>query len=404
MPVSIPSYAISSRKDALNTGDIVNHRLAHFDAGKFRRQVEHLEYYWGLEKGTLDLATPLNHVQVCPDMAKRMDAFEWTLMPTKETVAAMMDFVTFNKTADVHSRMVFTELPEVDYEYEFVPLIMLEDDRRPTLYVDDGKTITALRAPYKKMPRIRSRAHPLFVVFMSEDRITSSAFQTLPEKKAMALMDTCFAITRSWKHRPPLEFLVGPDVWQKHRHPLSDDGSVARLDLTNTKTKRATKESRVRKTTAAPCRQPKSGRSRQTMYDSTIPPKHLKRSSGRSIAVLHDDEQKTCDAADPQEIGKWVNDIQCEALTTSAARGDSEPTDAQLAEYRREAARDPANALRFRNGFCHAGLIYGADTDYSAFSSNDWAMLAYHRALWSSEPSKYKSTKSGVPRLLRVYF
>ena len=82
MSAAIASQDISSKKN-MNSVPLVDYRLMDLDAGKYKRQVrvqcsvphchvrlctfflqvEHYEYYWGLQRGQLDLETPLNHLQ-----------------------------------------------------------------------------------------------------------------------------------------------------------------------------------------------------------------------------------------------------------------------------------------------------------------------------------------------------
>ncbi|KAI4293779.1 hypothetical protein K525DRAFT_253339, partial [Schizophyllum commune Loenen D] len=243
MPPSILSNYVSTRKD-MDTLPIVNYRLVDFDTNLYRRQIEHFEWYWGLQKGELDLSTPLNHIQLRSDMAKRLDEQEWTIIPTKRTLDTINALSDFNKTADVHKRRRFTEvLPDQEYEYDFVPLHIAKRDR-PSIFLKRGSTIRTINKAYSKMPRIKSRAHPLFVVFHTDNDILS-AYDSLPQAKEERLSGMTHAVLNRWLDRPPIEFLVGPDVWAKHRHPWSDDGSVARAQLSTCKPTPAKKPARA---------------------------------------------------------------------------------------------------------------------------------------------------------------
>ncbi|KAI5831823.1 hypothetical protein K523DRAFT_408923 [Schizophyllum commune Tattone D] len=102
MPPSILSTAIATQKD-LDALPIINYESS------ISTPMEHLEYYWGLEKGELSLSTPLNHIQLRSDMAYRMEKSEWALLPTKKTLDAMNALSDFNETAGVDKRKRFTE-------------------------------------------------------------------------------------------------------------------------------------------------------------------------------------------------------------------------------------------------------------------------------------------------------
>ncbi|KAL1690259.1 hypothetical protein GGG16DRAFT_103265, partial [Schizophyllum commune] len=153
MSTAIASQDISSKRN-MDSVPLVDYRLMDLDAGKYKRQVEHYEYYWGLQRGQLDLETPLNHLQLRSDMAKKLDEQEWVIVPSQETMDAMIALSRYNQSREVDSRKV---LPEVEYEYEFVPLY-INEQRRPSLYIKQGNTTTIMHPPFDQMPRIKSRA------------------------------------------------------------------------------------------------------------------------------------------------------------------------------------------------------------------------------------------------------
>ena len=177
-----------------------------------------------------------NMAIVRSDMAERMEQSEWALLPTKKTLDAMNALSDFNKTAVVDERKRFTEvcpisrrrapiltvleLPEQEYEYEFLPLHIAKRDR-PSIYLKRGSTVRTINKAYSKVPRIRSRAHPLFVLFRMTDHILTG-FSSLSQPKCDRLVRTVIATLRRWVYPPTAEFLVGPDVWAEHRHPSSD--------------------------------------------------------------------------------------------------------------------------------------------------------------------------------------
>ena len=104
-----------------------------------------------------------------------------------------------------------------------MPLHIATRDR-PSMYLKRGSTITTINKAYSKMPRIRSHAHPFFVVWVASEQIDMDASSYLPEKEAQLITDAVGDIVDCWDKQPPEAFLIGPDVWRQHRHPLSDDG------------------------------------------------------------------------------------------------------------------------------------------------------------------------------------
>ncbi|KAL1703155.1 hypothetical protein EV121DRAFT_281316 [Schizophyllum commune] len=390
MPPSILSTAIATQED-LDALPIIKYQLVDFDPGYYRRQMEHLEYYWGLEKGELSLSTPLNHIQLRSDMAERMGKSEWALLPTKKTLDAMNALSDFNKTAAVDKRKRFTEeLPEQEYEYEFLPLHIAKRDR-PSIYLKRGSTVRTINKAYSKVPRIRSRAHPLFVLFCMTDHILTD-FASLSQPKCDRLVRTVTATLRRWVYSPPAEFLVGPDVWAEHRHPSSDDGSVARAKLTScnpTRTRRTTRA--VRKSTHAPSPQPETAQAKSSIYDYIRSPPSLPKSPALPRSARASDSGSSDSDVDvvfsAVDLRGWLDSISSES-NTKRALAPSSNADAILSRYRKEPARAPADALRGTLLQRHGGLYGGggyANCRY-IYSSNDWAMHIYDQCLWSSNP------------------
>ncbi|KAL1668212.1 hypothetical protein GGF50DRAFT_124141 [Schizophyllum commune] len=341
MPPFILSSSISTQKD-MDALSIINYRLINLDTGYYRRQMEHFEYYWGMEKGTLDLSTPLNHIQIRSDMAERMDNSEWAILPTKKTIDTIKALTEFNTTAGTHKRKHFTEeLPEQEYEYDFLPLCLTKRDR-PSMYLKRGSTVRTIKKAYSKVPRIRSRAHPLF----------------------------------------------------KHRHPSSDDGSVARAQLKTCNPSRALRPERaMRKSTSAPSPQLKHRQDRPSIYDHA-----RRRPSPPRSAVLprsaRASESGSSDSAidanfSPTDLRDWLDSISPKPKSKSKnACPPSPKCDAVLARYRKESAREPRNALRVTLMYTTSGLVGGgsSETSLSIYCSNDWAMNIYDKCLWSSNP------------------
>ncbi|KAL1660229.1 hypothetical protein GGF50DRAFT_91419 [Schizophyllum commune] len=363
---------------------VTNFRLVDLDPGLYRRQIEHFEYYWGLEKGQVDLTSPLNHVELRQDMAEKLkEECDWVLMPTQETIRAVHSMAEYNMTAGLRARKnIMKELGQGPFEYDFVPLYLLQS--RPQVYVKDGSRIKAKRTPYKAMPRLRSQAHPLFVVWFASMQLDSCAALVMEEDRARALMDSVGDIVTCWLEEPPEEFLIGEDVWREHRHPLSDDGGDVALILGGKK---------LRKTTRAPCKQGKTGKVAKP-YARLDP-----RSPNRRCALPRpgirssDDQGSTRYTSDEStELRAWIDGVMRDtnidrSLKDFLSTVDEAQRDATLASYREEVARDAADALNPSHSvLLSSGLVIGNGLDWSGYSSNNWAMRVHGICLLGNEP------------------
>ncbi|KAL1735031.1 hypothetical protein EV714DRAFT_268305 [Schizophyllum commune] len=354
--------------------------------------MEHFECYWGLKKGELELSTSLNHIQLRSDMVRRMDDCEWTLLPTKKTLKAITALSDFNTAADASKRKRFTEdLPAQEYEYEFLPMQISKRDC-PSMYLKRGSTTRTIHRAYSKMPRIKTRAHPLFVIFRAFNDIVSGSF-SMPDAKVQRLTQLLNDVLRRWEPPPPVEFLVGPDVWAEHRHPSSDDGSLARAQLVTCDASMTDRPERdTRRTTGAPSPQPKSRQDRPSVYDylRQRPPRPrspaLPRSARASEPASSDSERGS--TFSPADLHDWLSSINPKSRTRKAPP-PSPRGDAVLARYRKELARDPAK-VRLTTRLNNGGLVgHGNyDNNRSAFTSNDWARHTYKKCLWSSDPPR----------------
>ncbi|KAL1660242.1 hypothetical protein GGF50DRAFT_130437 [Schizophyllum commune] len=360
----IPSESISACKN-LSSVPILNHRIMSLDKGEYRRQIEHFEYHWGMQKGELDLSSPLNHILLREDMVAALKDLEWTLMPTKEVLDTMYKMAEYNKITDARSRKHFLkELPEGEYEYNIVPLYYLK--HRTTLYADLGGRVKAYRTPYKTLPRIRSRAHPFFVAFFADCQLDKCAAIVMPENKARALMRSIGRITWCWWNEPPQEFLVGDkNIWKAHRHPLSDDGHEARLLLPGTHGGSVNKGPRACRTTRAPIVASKP-------Y-ARVDPRSLR---DRGSALPR-----------PGRIEK-TRVVDCRPYKHDHVPHDDHIfCDDMLDLYRHEPPRAAQDALDPDNStFCSSGLICGDGIDYSGYSSNNWAKHIYNKCLMNRDP------------------
>ncbi|KAI5886897.1 uncharacterized protein SCHCODRAFT_0237694 [Schizophyllum commune H4-8] len=350
--------------------------------------IEHFEYYWGMQKGELDLESPLNHIELRLDMSERLRSGDWTLIPTPETLGSMLRMAEYNKTAPIHARKHYLlEFPAQEYEYDVIPLCMLEE-KPPTLYVHGGARPKTYRPPYKDLPRIRSSAHPFFVVWVASEQIDMNASSYLPEEDAQRLTDALGDIVDCWDKQPPEAFLIGPDVWKQHRHPLSDDGQEADAALRDSRKDNVLIASNTRKTTRAPCRQPKTVAKAKpyARYDD-------RRAADRGSALPRPGIQSVerpegYIAYDLPDLRTWNDRARIESTSTSLSWSstwlhDEAASDDVLARYRRESARDAEDALHPQSTINGGGLVLGRGEDRSRFSSNNWAMRACGVCLWT---------------------
>ncbi|KAL1674739.1 hypothetical protein EV122DRAFT_281733 [Schizophyllum commune] len=386
---AILSSNISTRRTVKNC-PIVKHRLLSLDVGQYCRQIQHFEYYWGMQKGELNLDSPLNHIELRPDMSKRLGSGDWTLIPTPETLRSMLQMAEHNKTAPLHARKHYLqEFPAQEYEYVVIPLCMLEE-KPPTLYVHGGARAKMYRPPYKDLPRIRSHAHPFFVVWVASEQIDMDASSYLPEKDAQLITDAVGDIVDCWDKQPPEAFLIGPDVWRQHRHPLSDDGQEADAALRNSRKVNVPTASKTRKTTRAPCRQPKAVAKAKpyARYDD-------RRAADRGSALPRPGVQSVERpeghiAYDLSDLRTWNDRARVESTSTSLSWSptwldDEAASDGVLAQYRGESVRDAEDALHPQSTINGGGLVLGRGEDRSRFSSDNWAMRACGVCLWTLE-------------------
>ncbi|KAL1674750.1 hypothetical protein EV122DRAFT_254322 [Schizophyllum commune] len=209
----------------------------------------------------------------------------------------------------------------------------------------------------------------------------------MPENQAKALALPIIRIVSCWLYEPPEEWYMGADVWKPHRHPLSDDGCEVRAALCTSRKTIAAQGVEVRRSTRAPCRQPKTKVTTASKPYARLDVRHpSKRTSALPYpGVKSGDDLEGSMSRNPLEVRAWVDDL----ATTGAAprrrtRASSswsstwleaeEKEDAELASYRRECARDADNALNpTTNVLLSSGLIIGNDIDWSGYSSNNWA-------------------------------
>ncbi|KAL1742951.1 hypothetical protein HDZ31DRAFT_42111 [Schizophyllum fasciatum] len=385
---AVPSDAISTVNN-LRDCAVVSKRLVALDQGQYRRQIQHFEYYWGLRKGEIDLASPLNHILLREDMAKRLDDIGWTILPTPETLEAMYRMAQHNQSSGMHSRRnLMEEISGQEFEYDFVPLHIL-DHRRLPLYVDYGTSIKSLRKPFKSMPRIKSSAHPLFVLFMTFDQLNLSAAVVMPVKQAKAMLMSVGRIVWCWVKEPPAEFLVGPGIAARHRHPLSDAGCEDAPVPRGAKRNSTSSKPRVRKVTQAPCKQRKAAAAAKPYARLDPRPPRARKSALPIAGVESDDDRLPYPTPD---LRAWLVAVTSSGDDSAAPRGPSWSEgeaghDDMLTRYRAERTRDADNALDpLTNVLMRSGLIFGDGLDWSAYSSNNWAKRIHGVCLLGADP------------------
>ena len=236
-----------------------------------------------------------------------------------------------------------------------MPLI-LKDCSRPPLFVDDGTNVKKMRAPYAHLPRIKSRAHPLFVAFCADTEFSSD--ETSERSKVGRLAGLIDDIIQPWRISPPLEFVIGPDIWILHRHPLSDDGSEARAALKTVGHGSPRQPLRaLRRSSRAPYPKAKGPDSKPSIYDYRLKPTCPKSAVLPRSGLSEQSDVTGGRGAEyiARDFQPWLDDV------SRAADGDpgdlDDVEDAQLDAYEREVARDPENALK-PTKFTKFGIIF----------------------------------------------
>ncbi|KIY45130.1 hypothetical protein FISHEDRAFT_76812 [Fistulina hepatica ATCC 64428] len=179
-----------------------------------------LEWHWGLRKGEIDLEASYNRINDCI-MKARWNERRWALIPQSQVIAGLALVSKHNSTSTVDNRVIRSESPYQEHEYDFLPLNI-----REPLYCqwDDGNH-TRYDYPYTGFPRVRCTGHPFFVTHALQDMLLNSraARSSLDAARYAPIME----MDRLWHCHPPREFLEGVPVWALHRYPYSGDGDDA---------------------------------------------------------------------------------------------------------------------------------------------------------------------------------
>ncbi|KAK7005772.1 hypothetical protein R3P38DRAFT_2556582 [Favolaschia claudopus] len=130
------------------------------DKCKHRR----MEYLWGLEIYTIDPTHERSILKVRESMTVPLPngRRSWVLLPTEETLVAMVALQVHNFNVPISERKSFlAEFSAKEYEYIFLPLSTEVDFfvSRP------GRGLQSLRRPSTDILRVKSTANPFFVTF-----------------------------------------------------------------------------------------------------------------------------------------------------------------------------------------------------------------------------------------------
>ncbi|KAK7000682.1 hypothetical protein R3P38DRAFT_1826446 [Favolaschia claudopus] len=170
MVSTVPLSAIATCRQDLEEGlntSLTRVYLCPRDDYETHRQ---MEYLWGLDLHTLDPKHERSIVKIRKSMQITLPTGtrRWALVPTEETLAAMLAFQLNNCFVPVSDRKSFlTEFSAPEFEYIFVSFAQDVDYfvRTP------GKHPNRFTAPYNNFPRVTSSANPFFVTFNSRDLI-----------------------------------------------------------------------------------------------------------------------------------------------------------------------------------------------------------------------------------------
>ncbi|KAF7370978.1 hypothetical protein MSAN_00732000 [Mycena sanguinolenta] len=156
-----------------------------------------MEYLWGMDIDALDSTHERSILYVRSSMLDSTlpwPLYMWILIPTQETLVAMLDLQIHNISVPISERKSFlTEFSAQEYEYIFFPL-------RPANYFillpgQDPRRFSA-PLPYADFPRVTSSANPFFVTFDSQMMLMIHHFN-LPK----TYWEIFAAVTEHWSHK-----------------------------------------------------------------------------------------------------------------------------------------------------------------------------------------------------------
>ncbi|KAL1713097.1 hypothetical protein EV715DRAFT_212401 [Schizophyllum commune] len=368
-PDVVPLSALSFSKGGGNI-PVVERTLLTFDEAVEYQVIWTLEWCWGVERGGIPLTSSLNTMEIRTDMAKSFDDEDWTLMPTRETLREMSHLLRHNARADARSRRnAIEEFRPEQCEYELKFIGYREPGDEPTIYAAIGDAEPkAFKYPYTDL-RIRSCAHPFYVVYRAHLLVTirhhSWDDRTLP-----SLNENTIKISKRWRETPPAEFRYGPAFPPEHCHPGSIAGSVSgssprRRGNSNRPVDGGPADalcSHSGSHSASSLRKRKREASDDEV-DLEAPPRLCARTLGSSsLESLYADRTAVVSWLDMLEPGDI--DWRC-APEFAMAEADS-----SLAEYVQEPSRDPKEVMR--TGWCPFKISrpLGQERDMSRWTSS----------------------------------
>ncbi|KAL1703168.1 hypothetical protein EV121DRAFT_281327 [Schizophyllum commune] len=365
-PNVVPLSALSFTKDAASI-PVVERTLLTFDEAVEFQVIWTLEWCWGVERGGIPLTGPLNCMELRADMAKSFDEEDWTLIPTRKTLRAMLNLLRHNARAKASSRRNAMKAQECKYKLKFIG--HREPGEEPTIYaaIGDAEPV-AFEYPYKDL-RIRSCAHPFIVVYKAH-LIATIRKNGWNANMLESLHETTLKISMRWRETPPAEFKYGPDFPPEHCHPGSIAGSV------NGSPPRKRESSDRPNGVApadAPCSHPgtlstSSLRKRKREdsdeeVDLEAPPRLCARTLGSSsLASLYTDGATVVSWLEMLEPG----DIDYRCAPESAIA----EADAALTQYVQEPARDPKEVMRTGWKPLQISRPLGQERDMSRWTSS----------------------------------
>ncbi|KAL1695884.1 hypothetical protein GGG16DRAFT_86244 [Schizophyllum commune] len=359
---------------------------------KFNKELDYqymwtLEWNWGLPRGQLPLESSLNRLEMRSDMLQPLRELDWMLMPTSETLNKMIRLLKHNARAKASSRKdIMKVLSAHEHEYELRYMRVREGAEQPTIYVRNGTAAPdAFEYPYHGLPKVTSRAHPLFVTYMVE-RATMHGIHPVNDRDLKALHIATANVARLWLNEPPTEFKYGPDFPSEHRHPISVAGlnfrrparKICKTDDSpiEEKDKGCSSNSDSRST---PTSTSLGKRKRDTADDGGSPRLSPRALASASDKCLYDDHDALRAWADSAEFG--------DPNLRSTSPSLTEEADAALSRYTQESFRSPRHVMRSGRRLPEVSFPIYQERDSSRFSSTQWAEWKYHILLWGTRNS-----------------
>lgn len=340
------------------------------DKDRHHQRIYTLEWLSGLNRGELQLESPMNRIEcgawsseivpllatsvpVRSDMLDSFDEEDWMLVPTQETCEMLFAFLLHNARADVASRKVLTdEFSAAEHEYDFKPVRTCDPNKRPVLYAQTGDGVPrAFPYPYEGL-RVRSRAHPLFVLYMADNFVVYRNHPGFYDESSAVFKQIARPL-RLLHRSPPVEFVYGSDLPQEHRHP------------------RSLAPSSVHRSNGGPSHGSASTLGKRKRGEGSQEPDLDARAA----------EDKPMDDlyAHKFEVYAWAASVEMDdstlrcASTTGSAEDDAalaQEADAALAQYAQEAFRDPEEVMRTGRRLESVSTPRGQKRDTSRFCSN----------------------------------